>query len=279
MSAVDIVGPGEGKQIVVDVSVGAFTDVGRVRACNEDCIYTGASIWAVADGMGGHSAGDVASHLVVSHLAEADRENLTQGDIQEALQRANQALLHYGRETPAAAGLGSTVTGVAHVRIGAASHWAVFNVGDSRVYRMADGNLARATVDHSEVEELILAGTLTEDEARSHSSRSVITRSIGSDPAPHVDLWVSPHVPGERFLLCSDGLTSEVPDAEIADILGRCPDADGAARELCSVAVARGGRDNVSVVVIEVDPREVADDDEVTTPRSLLAGGGDHASG
>lgn len=261
---------------MVGVSVGAFTDVGRVREHNEDCVYTGSNIWAVADGMGGHSAGDVASQLVVSHLADADRENLTQLDIQEALHRANDALLQYGRTTPAAAGLGSTVTGVAHVQIGAASHWAVFNVGDSRVYRMAGGTLARATIDHSEVEELILAGTLTEDEARFHSSRSVITRSIGTDPAPQIDLWVSPQMPGERFLICSDGLTSEVADAEIADILGQFSDAGLAARELCSAAVARGGHDNVSVVVIDVNPQGESDDVEATTPRSSLPGGGDH---
>lgn len=262
---------------MIKVSTGACTDVGVVRSLNEDSYYVGTHIWAVADGMGGHAAGEVASAIVVANLRELDHDHLEQSAIIDVLLQANQAVVDYGHRNPEAAGLGSTVTGLARVDIGGAEHWAVFNVGDSRVYRHNEGALARATLDHSEVEELILHGIITPDQARHHSSRSIVTRSIGTDPAPQVDLWVLPQTPGEQFMICSDGLTNELLDADIADILAEHEDPEAAAVELVDRARQAGGRDNISVVVVKVSsdtaPTEV---DEVTNPRSSLTvpGGG-----
>jgi PPM family protein phosphatase len=257
---------------VIGVSVGACTDVGTVRSLNEDRYYVGTSLWAVADGMGGHAAGEVASEIVISQLRELDRDHLEQQAIVEVLMAANQAVLDYGSEHPESRGLGSTVTGVARVDIGGAEHWAVFNVGDSRVYRDYDGVLARATLDHSEVEELILQGVITPEQARIHSSRSVITRSIGTQPAPQIDLWVLPQTPGERFVICSDGLTGELDDEEIQKILAECAEPELAAQSLVDAALAAGGNDNISVVVVDI---AVGDSDpdiaEITNPRSNLS--------
>ncbi len=260
---------------VIGVATGACTDVGAVRSLNEDRSYVGTHLWAVADGMGGHAAGEVASDIVVSQLRELDRDHLEQSSIVEVLMQANQTVLDYGQRHPEAAGLGSTVTGLARVDIGGAEHWAVFNVGDSRVYREYEGVLSRATLDHSEVEELILQGIITADQARHHSARSVVTRSIGTLPAPQVDVWVLPQTPGERFVICSDGLTNELTDDEIAQILNRYDDPELAAKELVDRAWQAGGHDNISVVVVAVaDDDDRTDVDEITNPRSSLAAGG-----
>lgn len=256
---------------MVGVSAGSRTDVGRVRSINEDRLYVGTHLWAVADGMGGHAAGEVASAIVIEHLQELDRQGIGQQSIVEALMAANAAVVSHGRAVPASAGLGTTVTGVAEVAIGSSPHWAVFNVGDSRVYRVFGDQFSRATMDHSEVEELILQGRLTEEEARHHASRSVITRSIGTTPAPQVDVWVLPQTPGERFVICSDGLTSELTDDEIRGIVDAADSPEQAADELVSAALRSGGRDNVSVVILDVNGEEgLGSDSEATNPRSAL---------
>ncbi len=256
---------------MAQVVSGFSTDVGKTRQVNEDSVYVGEFLWAVADGMGGHAAGDVASQLVVAALRAADRPNLDQQAIIDALRSANEAVRAYGMEVPAARGLGSTVSGLARIFLGGAEHWAVFNVGDSRVYRIYEGALSRATVDHSEVEELVLQGRLTEEQARAHSSRSVITRSIGTDPPPIVDLWVLPQGLGEGFLICSDGLTSELPDQELQEILSQSLDVHAMANRLKDAALSAGGRDNVSVIVLNVEQgRDLGND--ATNPRSLLTG-------
>jgi PPM family protein phosphatase len=256
---------------VIGVSVGACTDVGAVRSLNEDRYYVGTYIWMVADGMGGHAAGEVASEIVVSELRKLDYDHLERQAVVDAVMSANAAVLKYGRETPDARGLGSTVTGLARVDIGGAEHWAVFNVGDSRVYRDYAGVLSRATLDHSEVEELILQGVITPEQARNHSSRSVVTRSIGTEPAPQVDLWVLPQTPGERFVICSDGLTGELDDPTIQEILATCADPEQAARGLVDAAWAAGGSDNISVLVVDVaDGDDHPEVEEITNPRSSL---------
>jgi protein phosphatase len=189
------------------------------------------------------------------------------------LGEANQRILDYAAHVPAAAGLGSTVAGIAQVVVGGADHWAVFNVGDSRVYRCQAGTMARATIDHSETEELILEGRISEDEARHHKLRNVITRSLGTDPSPRVDLWVLPQTPGDRFLVCSDGLTNELTDPEIARVLLPDPDPDHAAGVLLAGALAAGARDNVSVIVVDLaEPSGPAGDldDDITKPRQRL---------
>lgn len=248
--------------------VGARSDVGLRRQHNEDAIFVGQQIWAVADGLGGHAAGDVASGLVVEVLSEVDlRDDLRSAAIGDAIAEANRRILEYAQQEPSAAGMGSTVAGLALVHVGGASHWAIFNVGDSRVYRLFEGVLSRATVDHSEIEELLQAGLITEEESRDHASRNVITRSIGTSPPPQLDLRLLPRTPGERFLICSDGLTNELTDAEIAEALLTENDAEHAAQTLLEGALSGGGRDNISMIVVDHHGSGDSDVDEKTLPR------------
>ena len=248
---------------------GSRTDTGLLRVLNEDSLLDGPQLWSVADGMGGHAAGDVASRLVIESLRRlgSSERAIRPPELASALAEANAAILAYADEHPRAAGMGSTVAGVAQVSVGDEPHWVIFNVGDSRVYRCFGGSMARATTDHSEVEEMVLDGRITEDEARTHRLRNVITRSMGTDPAPQVDTWVLPQTPGERFLVCSDGLTTELTDPQIAEILLGVADPGQAAELLLSQALAAGGRDNVSVIVVDLLGEAESDLDEQTLPR------------
>jgi protein phosphatase len=235
------------------VACGHHTDVGRVRSHNEDGLIAGRRVWAVADGMGGHAAGDVASSLVIGRLHALDEADaLRPTDLLTALAEASETVRQHGDEHPRSAGLGTTVTGLAAVEVDGEDRWAVFNVGDSRVYRLADGELARVTVDHSEVEELVAGGIITADQARHHPLRNIVTRSVGGAHPPAVDLWLLAPTPGERFVVCSDGLNSEVEDADIARLAAATPDPQDAAEALVAAALAAGGRDNVTVVVVDV---------------------------
>ncbi len=257
-----------------NVVVGARTDVGHQRTLNEDALLVGERVWAVADGMGGHAAGDVASRLVVTSLRELDgRDELSPGAVNAAVLRANAAVVEHGADNPETRGLGTTVTGLVEVSIAGVPHWAVFNVGDSRVYRYAGGALLQATVDHSEVEELVAEGLLAPSEARTHPARHIITRSVGMRPAPSVDLWVLPQTAGDRFLVCSDGLTSELDDEGIAQVLAEHGDPRAAASALVDAVLGTEARDNVTVVVIDVGDLagQAPDaDDQIAVPPSLL---------
>lgn len=234
--------------------VGVATDVGRVRDHNEDSVLAGGRIFAVADGMGGHAAGEVASGIAVRSLGElADatgQGDLRPEDLLDRLAAANRSLLESAAANRERAGMGTTVAGVAVVTVDGTDRWAAFNVGDSRVYRWGGGNLTRVSTDHSEVQELIDAGLISEQEAAVHPLRNVITRSLGTDPAPVPDLWVLPPVSGDRFLICSDGLTNELSDAEIAAVLQREEEPQAVADALVRAALEAGGRDNVTVVVL-----------------------------
>lgn len=238
---------------MLTVSTGARTDVGRVRRLNEDSYVIGRRLWMVADGMGGHAAGDVASHLIAERFDRLrDAPTLRRGDIETALREANTAVVGYGISHPVAQGLGSTVTGLAGISTDAGERWLVFNVGDSRVYSWLGGELTRVTVDHSEVEELIAAGALTPDEGRVHPLRNVITRSLGSRLVPEPDYVERPQVPGERFVVCSDGLNSELTDVQIAAIMAQDADPQSTADALVAAALDAGGHDNVTVVVLQI---------------------------
>lgn len=237
--------------------VGVATDVGRVREHNEDSVLARGRVFAVADGMGGHAAGEVASRIAVEVLAElADRDELHPDDVVHQLAVANRRLLESVTQTPERRGMGTTAAGVAVVTAKGGEQWAVFNVGDSRVYRWVSGSFTRLSTDHSEVQELMDAGVITEAEAAVHPLRNVITRSLGTDPAPVPDLWVMPPVPGERFVLCSDGLSNELSDEQIGSVLDQITDPQTVADALVRAAVEAGGRDNVSVVVVSASSRE-----------------------
>jgi protein phosphatase len=236
---------------MVPITAGAATHPGLVRSANEDSMVTTPMFAAVADGMGGHAAGEVASRIAVESIAElAAQPGPSPDDVVEAVTRANRRILEQGATRRELAGMGTTLSGIGLVKVAGAPQWIVFNVGDSRVYRYADATLAQLSVDHSEVAELLAAGQLTADEARDYPRRNVVTRSLGSDPPPRPDVWVFPPQPGERFLICSDGLTLELSDAEIAAVLEKYPDPQTAARELIEHALAAGGRDNVTAIVV-----------------------------
>lgn len=231
---------------------GAATDVGAVREQNEDSLFAASPVFVVADGMGGHAAGEVASRIVVETLAALDDgSEVGDQDVRDAVHAANMAVLEWSLEHPETLGMGTTATGVCFGSDGGEPHWIVFNVGDSRVYRFADDALAQVTTDHSEVQELVAAGQLTPDQAKNYLRRNVVTRSLGTLPAPPADTWVLPIVSGERFVACSDGLTLEVEEDEIAGVLRTVEDPQTAADTLVAMAVDAGGRDNVTVIVVD----------------------------
>lgn len=263
MSAVD----GSSGTPTVTLQVGATTDTGRVRAHNEDSALAEGSVFVVADGMGGHAAGEVASGIVVETMRElVAREALTSDDVPRQLLLANERILEAVRAHPEQKGMGTTATGLVLVAAGGSDHWVVFNVGDSRVYRWIGGALSQLTVDHSEVQELVDAGVITEAEARVHPARNVVTRSLGTDYAYHADTWVLPPYAGERFVICSDGLTNELSDEQVREILQANPDPQSASDELVRAALEAGGKDNVTVVVVNLDG-DVGDDQSETSPR------------
>jgi serine/threonine protein phosphatase PrpC len=252
----------------LDLRVGVATDVGRVREHNEDSAFARGGVFIVADGMGGHAAGEVASGITVAALGElADRDDLRLADLVTQVEVANRRILSSAARDPGQTGMATTLTGVALVAAGGSLHWAVLNLGDSRVYRYIDGTLSQVTVDHSEVQELVDAGLITPAEATRHPLRHTVTRSLGREILPQVDTWVFPPCPGERFVVCSDGLTNEVGDDEIRAILGAGLDAQHCAETLVARAVDNGGRDNVTVIVVELPTYPAAEVDEDTVPR------------
>jgi protein phosphatase len=237
------------------VRSGAATSIGRVRDHNEDALLADGMVFAVADGMGGHAAGEVASRIAVEALAHlVDHPPSSEADVTDALQEANDGILRSQESDPEQHGMGTTVTGLTVLDEGGREHWVVFNIGDSRVYRVADERLELLTRDHSEVRELLDAGLIDEEEAARHPMRNIITRSLGSELSPEADLWALPPTAGERFVICSDGLSNELDDAEILRVVLQHGDPQAAADELVAAAVHAGGRDNVSVVVVAVDP-------------------------
>ncbi len=237
------------------VRSGSATHVGRVRDHNEDAFLADGLVFAVADGMGGHAAGEVASRIAVEALAHlVDHPPSREDDVVHVLQEANDGILRSQEHDPEQRGMGTTVTGLTVLDDGGREHWVVFNIGDSRVYRVADERVELLTRDHSEVRELLDAGLIDEDEAARHPMRNIITRSLGADLAPEPDLWALPPTAGERFVLCSDGLSNELDDDEILRVVLQHADPQTAADELVAAAVHAGGRDNVSVVVVSVVP-------------------------
>lgn len=256
----------------------ARTDIGRVRKSNEDSMLVTDSLVAVADGLGGHAAGEVASRIAVDRLAELDAANasyLVNGgaavhpdDVAAAIADANHRIIEAIRANPENEGMGTTVTGLGIVELGGAPHCVVFNVGDSRVYRFVGDTLEQVTVDHSEVEELRAAGIITAQDAAIHPRRNVVTRCLGSIPSPVPDLWVYPPGGSERYVICSDGLTNEVADHDIAAALRDNAEAGDVADALLEGALTAGGRDNISVVVVDLVSVDSQPLDVDTAPRA-----------
>jgi serine/threonine protein phosphatase PrpC len=261
--------------MMLEVVYGSATDRGAVRPRNEDRVLAEPCVFAVADGLGGHAAGDVAASLAVDRLRRlAGRPDLCPEDLRSAVAEASDEIVIASASRDEWSGMATTLAALAVVSVGGAAHWAVCNVGDSRVYRFSAGRLWQLSVDHSEVQELVSVGKLTPDEARAHPSRAVITRSLGTDPGPKVDLWMLPAAAGDRFLLCSDGLL-ELADSEVEHLLSTTADPQVAADLLVRRAVEAGGRDNVSVVVVDLPTaqHDVGEPTTTTMPRSRLTDG------
>lgn len=253
------------------VRAGAATDVGRVRQMNEDRYLSDdtLSLFAVADGVGGHQAGEVASQTSVETLQAVFGEGprTTEGLV-DAAEAANQAVWQLAQGSREKRGMGTTLTALALVQEGGEEQLALINVGDSRAYLLQQGELLQLTEDHSLVEELVRDGKLTPAEAQTHPQRSIITRALGMEPVIEVDSWEITPFEGDRILLCSDGLTNELSDERIASILRQLADPQEAAHDLVRQARAAGGSDNITVVVVDV----VDDDGRSERASAALAG-------
>jgi PPM family protein phosphatase len=230
-----------------------LTHPGRKRRHNEDSYIHEPPLFAVADGMGGAKAGEVASRLAVEALQlRPDVGGDPEAYVVDLIQEANRRVYTRATEDASASGMGTTMT-VALVDADG-SHVTIGHVGDSRAYRVRDGELQQLTDDHSLVGELIRSGKLTREEAEVHPQRSVITRALGTDPDVDVDTFVVDARPGDTFLLCSDGLSSMVSDQTILDVVRDHPrDLQATAKALIAAANRGGGDDNITVLVFALD--------------------------
>ncbi|NEK59042.1 serine/threonine-protein phosphatase [Geodermatophilus sabuli] len=250
----------------VELTWGAATALGQ-REDNQDRFLTQPPVFAVADGMGGHAGGAAAAEAVVGALASlTDGETTTVARIRVALQRADGEIRAFSG--PATSGAGTTIAGVAVVDEGDGPQWAVFHVGDSRVYRWSDGRLQQLSTDHSVVQELIDAGYISDESAASHPQRHIITRALGVGASSEPDVLLLPITPGDRFLACSDGLTGEVADDRIAGLLSAGNDPGAVASALVAEAEAMGARDNATVTVVLVGrgPSQAEERSATATP-------------
>jgi protein phosphatase len=263
---------------MAELRVGSSTHTGRIRPENEDNMLVTDRVFVVADGMGGHEAGEVASQIAIDRIGELldGEQPPAADDVVEAIRVANGDIFRAAIANPGQQGMGTTVTAIAvisdahagraepnidHIEPGdvtpvvpaePSEALVLANVGDSRTYLFRHGRLRRVTVDHSYVQELVATGHITEDEARDHPRRNIITRALGIEPEVRVDWWTLPLIKGDRFLLCSDGLVDEVDDVDIASTLTLEGDPQVAADRLVEKANEAGGRDNVTVVVVDV---------------------------
>lgn len=236
---------------------GVRTDVGCRREHNEDSYGARFPFFVVADGMGGHREGALASGLVVDQLLQEVHEGdfASAAQVSDSIARAARRVSGLGEGTGAGEGApGSTLTGLAFSTHRGRPCVRVFNIGDSRTYLLSGAEFSQVTTDHSEVQELLDAGSVTEVEARALPRRNVITRALGAGSGPMVpaDLYVVPALAGDRYLLCSDGLSGEVTDALIEMVSRAVTDPQQVADELVSMALTAGGKDNVTVMVVDI---------------------------
>lgn len=249
------------------VEQAAFSDTGRQRRANEDALLARAPLFAVADGMGGAKAGEIASRTAVDVLGLGVEEGVVRSRLVELVRRANREVHEAQLADPDLSGMGTTTT-VAHIGPEVVT---IAHVGDSRAYLMRNGSLRQLTDDHSLVEEMRRSGRLTAEEAAHHPQRSIITRALGPDPSVEVDVREFALEAGDVLLLCSDGLTTMLPEAKISDLISRNRRLDTAGRALIAAANAAGGRDNITVVLARIGGLDddiveaVPDEDEQST--------------
>ena len=224
------------------------TDIGKLRKQNEDAAWfdEARAVFAVADGMGGHLAGEVASRMAIEAVQRMARENERPGiaALREAVACAHETILAHAQDHIECAGMGTTLS----VLWLGENYAYIAHVGDSRLYRLREGSLTQSTQDHSLVEELVRAGLITREQARTHPRRNIITRALGTHGENEPDLLVTDVQDGDVFLLCTDGLTGMVPDDEIERTLRDCG-IEAAADRLLALALDAGGRDNVTLIL------------------------------
>ncbi len=227
------------------------THTGRRRDANQDALFAEFALFVVADGMGGHVGGEIASASTIERLrAVAAGGTVTAKAIEKALSRAVKDIESHPETTDE--GTGTTLTGVFLDTAGPVETWVTMNIGDSRVYLLRDGVLEQVTTDHSVVQELVAAGRLSPEEAENHPYGNVITRAVGPSESVTPDYVRLDILDGDRFVICSDGLTKELTDYGIQHFLGEHADAAGAVRAMLDAALENGGRDNISVIVLNV---------------------------
>jgi len=228
---------------------GSRTDVGCVRKHNEDSLVVQPPLFVVADGMGGHAAGEVASEIAIQTIAAEAPDHADAEALGKAVVKANIAIIEAAHEGKGREGMGTTVTAA----MLEGERLIIAQVGDSRAYLLHQGVLQQLTRDHSLVADMIEAGQLTDEEARIHPNRSVITRALGSDTTTQPDLYEINVEAGDRLLLCSDGLSGMLVDDEIATIMNRIRDPQRCASSLVSEAIGAGGHDNITVIIADVE--------------------------
>ena len=263
------------------LATGAVTHAGLRRRSNEDAFLARAPIFLVADGMGGHEAGEIASALTVEAFEQvadaAAGAPLTAGELRSAFEAAQHAVDALGQGGRRRAG--TTVSGIAVADTDGVAYWLVFNLGDSRTYRLSPTALEQISVDHSVVQELVDGGELDRASAASHPDRNVITRALGAGGVFRPDYWMLPVEAGDRILVCSDGVSGELDDATIARVLREEGDPQAAAARLVHEGILRGGHDNLTAVVVDAFDRtrispDHRNDGEDTIPRGPVVAGG-----
>lgn len=243
------------------VRAGAVSHVGRVRSNNQDSGFIGAHVYGVADGMGGHAGGDVASSITVNFLAKSETAftsvDAAKAGLTELLLDANEMIVSAVAEHEELKGMGTTADLITQV----GDEMVIGHIGDSRVYRLHHGKLTQITTDHTFVQRLVDAGRITPEEALVHPRRSVLMRVLGDvETEPIVETYVEPAVDGDRWLLCSDGLSSYVTDTEIAAVLSRMGQSSReVSDDLVQLALDNGAPDNVTVVVLELGESPLED--------------------
>ncbi|ERG63956.1 MULTISPECIES: PP2C family serine/threonine-protein phosphatase [Agrococcus] len=237
----------------------ATTHPGMRRSVNEDSVFASFPVFVVADGMGGHASGDVASALAIEAFRGLKGRTLADvACVETAVEHAFESVHANAVGEPAG---GSTLSGTVLVDVDGVAHWLILNVGDSRTYLYEQGRLEQVTVDHSMVQELVETGALRRADARRHPNRNVITRALGAGERQPADVWLRPAERGQRLVVCSDGLTGEVDDHEIAELLGDVSSPAAVAALLLRRALDAGAPDNVTVVVVDVDAVALADEE------------------
>jgi len=235
----------------VELSWAEMTETGRRREVNQDAVLADYPLFVVADGMGGHLGGEIASSSTVDRLrATVASGTVTPKSIEKALSRAVKDIVAHPETTDE--GTGTTLTGLYLETASDEPHWVTLNIGDSRVYLLRDDDIVQVTTDHSVVQELIAAGRLSPEEAENHPYGNVITRAVGPSDTVKPDYLRLEVVDGDRFVICSDGLTKELTDFGIRHFLEANRDPAEAAQAMMAAALENGGRDNITIIVLDV---------------------------